>query len=165
VAEYLGQRAPATYGFLICGAGLFSRLFATELIEQNVTVHLSDTNWEAIRSARMENILCYFGNPMSEHVDRTSDLSIFGTVLVMSPYKPLYPLVTYHFEHEMGKGSVLGLSANENQQRASHQVSESYAAKLCLFNEDISYAKLAGYAATGATIKTTRLSDEFTFDN
>jgi len=165
VAKCLGQRAPAPYGFLIFGGGLFSRLFAKELIVQNVTVHLADTNWEAIRLARMDNIPSYFGNPMSEHAERSLDLSLFGTVLVMSPYKQLNPLVTYHFEHEMGKGSVLGLSANENQQRASHKVSESYAAKLCLFDEGITYAKLAGYAAKGATIKTTRLSDEFTFDD
>jgi hypothetical protein len=102
---------------------------------------------------------------MSEHAEGTLDLPLFGTVLVISPYKQLNPLMTYHFEHGMSKGSVLGLSANENQQRASHQVSESYAAKLCLFDDDITYAKLAGYAAKGATIKTTRLSDEFTFDD
>ena len=60
---------------------------------------------------------------------------------------------------------MLGLTVNEPQKRASHQVSESYAAKLCLFNEDVTYAKLAGYATKGATIKTTRLSDEFSYED
>ena len=60
---------------------------------------------------------------------------------------------------------MLGLTVNEPQKRASHQVSESYAAKLCLFNEDVTYAKLAGYATKGATIKTTRLSNEFSYED
>jgi NhaP-type Na+/H+ or K+/H+ antiporter len=165
VAKILDQRAPAPYGFLIFGGGLFSRLFAKELIEQDVTVRVADTNWEAISLARMDNIPTYYGNPMSEHADRSLDLSQYGTVLVMSPYKQLNPLVTYHFEHALGKGSVLGLTVNDQQKRASHQVSESYAAKLCLFNEDVTYAKLAGYAAKGSTIKTTGLSDEFTYED
>jgi NhaP-type Na+/H+ or K+/H+ antiporter len=165
VAKMLELRAPAPYGFLIFGGGLFSRLFAKELIAQEVTVRIADTNWESIRLARMDNIPTYYGNPMSEHAGRTVDLSLYGTVLVISPYKQLNPLVTYHFEHELGKGAVLGLSVNEPQKRASHQVSESYAAKLCLFNEDVTYAKLAGYASKGGTIKTTRLSDEFSYED
>lgn len=165
MAKILGQRAPAPYGFLIFGGGLFSRLFAKELIEQDITVRIADTNWESIRLARMNNIPSYYGNPMSEHAGRSVDLSLYGTVLVMSPYKQLNPLVTYHFEHELGKGAVLGLSVNEPQKRASHQVSESYAAKLCLFNETITYAKLAGYVTKGGKIKTTRLSDEFNYED
>jgi hypothetical protein len=113
----------------------------------------------------MDNIPTYYGNLMSEHAERSLDLSLYGTVLVISPYKQLNPLVNYHFEHELGKGAVLGLRVNEGQQRASHQVSKSYAAKLCLFNEDVTYAKLAGYATKGATIKTTRLSDEFSYED
>ncbi|MGS2721627.1 cation:proton antiporter [Paraglaciecola aestuariivivens] len=166
VAKLLGQRAPAPYGFLIFGGGLFSRMFAKELQEQDVPVRICDTNWEAIRQARMANIPAYFGNPMSEHAERNLELGLYGTVLVMSPYKQLNPLVTYHFEHELGKGSVLGLTVNEHQQqRASHQVSESYAAKLCLFNEEITYAKLASYATKGGMIKTTRLSEEFSIED
>jgi NhaP-type Na+/H+ or K+/H+ antiporter len=44
VAKILEQRAPAPYGFLIFGGSLFSRLFAKELIEQDVAVRVADTN-------------------------------------------------------------------------------------------------------------------------
>lgn len=165
VAQYLQVRAPEPNGFLIFGGGLFCRMFAKELLAQEISVRLADTNWDAMRSARMDNIPTYFGNPMSEHAARTLDLSVFGKVLVMSPYRQLNPMVTYHFEHEMGKGTVLGLSNNEQQQRPSHQVSESYAKKLGLFAEDVTYGKLAGLAAKGATIKTTRLSETFSYDD
>jgi hypothetical protein len=137
----------------------------SNMIAQEVTVRIADTNWESIKLARMDNIPTYYGNPMSEHAGRTVDLSLYGTVLVISPYKQLNPLVTYHFEHELGKGAALGLSVNDSQKRASHQVSESYASKLCLFNEDMTYAKLAGYTSKGGKIKTTRLSDEFSYED
>ncbi|GAC32751.1 cation:proton antiporter [Paraglaciecola polaris] len=165
VAKKLNMRAPAPHGFLIFGGGLFSRLFAKELMTHDVQVRVTDTNWNNMRLARMESIPTYFGNPMSEHAARTLDLSMFGKVLVMSPYRQLNPMVTYHFEHEMGKGTVLGLSNNEQQQRPSHQVSESYVKKLGLFSDDATYGKLAGLVAKGATIKTTRLSDSFTYDD
>lgn len=165
VAKLLGQRAPAPHGFLIFGGGLFARMFAKELIKLDVRVSIADTNWESISNARMEGIPTYFGNPMSDHASRTLDLSIFGKVLVISPYKQLNPLITYHFEHLIGKGSAISLSNNESKKLASHQLSESYAKKLVLFSEDVNYSKLAGYVAKGGVIKTTKISEEFTYED
>lgn len=165
VAEFLQVRAPEPVGVLIFGGGHFCRMFAKELTELDIPVRITDTNWDAIRLARMANIPTYFGNPMSEHASRSLDLSVIGKVLVMSPYRQLNPLVTYHFEYEMGKGTVWGLSNNEQQLRPSHQVSESYAKRLGLFAEDVTYGKLAALVSKGATIKTTRLSDSFSYDD
>ena len=161
VAKWLKVRAPAPNGFLIFGASKFSRMFAKEMLDKGVPVRLADTNWDAISQARMENIPTYYGNPISEHAGRTLDLTTVGKVLVMSPYRQLNPLVSYHFEHVMGKGTVLGLSGNEQENRASHQVSEAYPKKLGMFSETATYARLASLVAKGASIKTTRLSDAF----
>ncbi|MFT5082672.1 MAG: hypothetical protein ACI9Y1_000699 [Lentisphaeria bacterium] len=97
VANFLGLRAPAPNGVLIFGGSKFARLFSLEMITQKIPVRTVDTNWDAIRQARMDNIPTYYGNPISEHADRTLDLSVFGRVLVMAPYRQLNPLVTYHF--------------------------------------------------------------------
>lgn len=165
IATWLGIRAPEPNGFLIFGGGEFCRMFAKELADNKIQVCIADTNWDAIKIARMQNVATYFGNPMSEHASRTIELSEFGTVLVMSPYRQLNPMVTFHFEDEMGKGTVYGLSNNEQQQRPSHQVSESYAKKLGLFDEGISYGKLASWVAKGGQIKTTGLSENFTMSD
>ncbi len=165
VAKFLDLRAPAPHGILIFGGGKFARLFAKELQNQDISVSIADTNWETISNARMDGIPSYFGNPMSDHASRNLDLSLIGKVLVMSPYKQLNPLVTYHFEHLLGKGSVMGLSQNDGQKLSSHQVSESYAKKLGLFSEGMTYGKLTGEVNKGATIKTTRISEEFTLDD
>ncbi|WP_111976571.1 cation:proton antiporter [Algibacillus agarilyticus] len=165
VARALNMRSPAPNGFLIFGGSKFARMFAAELMNKKIQVYIADTNWDAIRQARMANIPTYYGNPISEHARRTLDLTAMGQVLVMSPYRQLNPLVTYHFEHQMGKGSVLGLSGNEQENRASHQISESYAKKMGLFAEGITYARLAGLVNKGATLKTTGLSSSFTLKN
>ncbi|MFI2812498.1 MULTISPECIES: sodium:proton antiporter [unclassified Microbulbifer] len=165
IAKLLDVRAPYPNGYLLFGGGKFARLLAKDLLEKEIPVIIADTNWDAIREARMENIPTYYGNPISEHASTTMDLSPVGKVLVLSPYKQLNPLVTYHFEHVLGKGSVLGLGQGTEEGRASHRVSEEYAKKLELFAENATYSRLASLVAKGATIRTTRLTESFTLDD
>ena len=165
LAKLLNVRAAPPTGFLLFGGSKFSRLFAQEMQAQGINVCIADTNWDAIREARMKQIPVYFGNPMSEHASRHLDLSTIGTVLILSPYRQLNPLVAYHFENTMGKNKVWGLTNNEQSTRPSHQVSEQHAKKLSLFEEGITYAFLASAINRGATIKTTRLSEEFSYED
>ena len=165
IAKLLGVRAPYPNGYLIFGGGRFARLLAKDLMEKDVPVIVADTNWDAICEARMDNIPTYYGNPISEHASMTMDLSTVGKVLVLSPYKQLNPLVTYHFEHLLGKGSVLGLSHGAQNGPASHRVSEDYAKKLELFSDSATYSRLASLVAKGASIRTTRLTETFTIED
>lgn len=164
VATLLKVRAPAPTGYLIFGSSKFNRMLAKEMINQEMTVTVADTNWDAIREARMMDIPVYFGNPMSDHAARHLNIATFGTVLVMSPYKQLNPPIAYHFEYTLGKEKVWALTNNEQSTRPSHQVSKQYAQKLTLFDEGVTYGYLASSVAKGATVKTTRLSEEFTFE-
>ncbi|WGL17882.1 sodium:proton antiporter [Microbulbifer bruguierae] len=165
IAKILGVRAPYPNGYLLFGGGKFARLLAKDLMDKGVPVRIADTNWDAIREARMANIPTYYGNPISEHASLTMDLSTVGKVLVLSPYKQLNPLVTYHFEHLLGKGTVLGLSHGASEGRASHQVSEEYAKRLELFSGNATYSRLASLVAKGATIRTTGLTEAFTIED
>lgn len=165
VAKLLGVRAPSPNGFLLFGGSKFSRMLAKEMKNQGISVCVADTNWDAIREARMMELPTYFGNPMSDHAARTMELSLFGTVLILSPYKQLNPMVTYHFQDTLGKDKVWGLTNNEQSTRPSHQVSEQYARKLTLFDEGVTYAFLASAVARGASIKTTRLTEEFDMED
>ncbi len=163
VAKWLKVQAPPPTGFLIFGGSKFSRLLAKEMMNQDIGVCIADTNWDAIREARMMDIPVYFGNPMSDHASRNLEMGTIGTVLIMSPYKQLNPMVAYHFEYTMGKDKVWGLSNNEQAARPSHQVGEHYAKKLTLFDEGVTYGYLASAVARGASVKTTRITDEFSF--
>ena len=165
VAKLLDMRAPPPTGYLIFGGSKFSRMLAKEMMNQKLAVTIADTNWDAIREARMSDIPVYFGNPMSDHAARTMEMSTIGSVLIMSPYKQLNPMIAYHFEYTMGKDNVWGLTSNEQSARPSHQVGEHYAKKLTLFDEGVTYGYLASAVNRGATVKTTRLTEEFDYQD
>lgn len=162
-AKYLGVNAGSSQGLLIFGASHFSRELAKVLKTKNVTVMLADNNWDNIRLARMDNLGVYFGNPTSEHASNFLDLSGIGRLLVMSPYRQLNPLVSFHFQDILGVKKVYGLN-NTDGNSARHQLSETYVDRLCLFGGSVSYAKLASLMSKGALIKSTNLTESFSFD-
>nr|WP_136250688.1 sodium:proton antiporter [Ningiella ruwaisensis] len=166
VAQWLGLRSPEPNGIFLFGGSQFARELAIELQNNEIPVILADTNWDTVKEARMANTKTYFGNPMSEHAQRHLDLTAMGSVLVLSPYRQLNPLVMMHFEHELGKeATILGLSSKETEGMTSHQVSERYAKKLSLFDSHVTYSYLAGAMKRGAKIKTTAITDAFTYDD
>ncbi|TKV69469.1 sodium:proton antiporter [Marinobacter panjinensis] len=164
LAKLLGVAEPAAYGFLILGANPVARKIGLALKKLEVPVILADTNWENVKQARMEDLQVYFGNPVSEHASTHLDLTGIGNLLVISPYKHMNSLATYHFLDWFGKGSVLTLAEGDQDQKARHQTAEKIQMTRGLFG-GVSYAKLASLASQGYSVKTTQLSDEFTFDD
>ncbi|MDP5149270.1 cation:proton antiporter [Rheinheimera baltica] len=163
-AKWLGVSAGSNQGILIFGASRFSRDLAKVLQTRQLRVVLADTNWDNIRLARMDNIPVYFGNPASEHAETYLDLTGIGRVFVISPYRQLNPLVNFHFQDVYGMNKVFGLN-NAEPVSARHQMSETYVKQLSLFGEQVSYAKLSSLVARGAVIKTTNITENFTFEH
>ncbi len=110
----------------------------------------------------MDKIPVYFGNPTSEHAGNFLDMTGIGRLLVLSPYRQLNPLVCFHFQDLLGTQKVFGLNNSEGTS-ARHQLSESYLERLCLFGESVTYAKLASLMSKGAVIKSTNITDSFSF--
>ncbi|MCE9678808.1 cation:proton antiporter [Shewanella sp. AS1] len=163
-ARFLGVKGGASQGFLIFGASNFARALAKVLLSKNVPVLLADNNWDNIRLARMDNIPVYFGNPASEHADNAINMNGIGRLLVLSPYRQLNPLVTFHYQELFGRHKVFGLNHSEGNS-ARHQLSEAYQKGLCLFGESVSYGRLASTMAKGGMIKSTSLTKNFTFED
>lgn len=162
-AKTLGVKKGASQGLLIFGANKFSRELALILLKKDIPVVLADTNWDSIRIARMANIPTYFGNPISEHASHYLDLSGIGRLLVLSPYRQLNPLVTFHFQDIFGKDKVFGLN-NTEQSAKRHQLSISYQRRLNLFSDSLSYAKIASFMAKGSLLKVTNITSDYRID-
>ncbi len=160
VANLLKVAEPAEYGFLILGANPVARMIGKALKKYEVPVTLADTNWENVRQARMENLQVYFGNPVSEHASTHLDLTGIGKLLVISPYKHMNSLATYHFLDWFGSKCVFSLAEGDQDQKARHQTAEKIQLTRGLF-DGVSYAKLASLVSQGYTVKTTQLSEEF----
>ncbi|WP_205340503.1 cation:proton antiporter [Denitrificimonas caeni] len=165
LAKLLGVAEPPEFGFLILGANPVARMIGKELKKHEVPVMLADTNWENVRQARMENLQVYFGNPVSEHASNQLNLTGIGNLLVISPYKHMNSLATYHFLDWFGDhDSVFSLTEGEQDQKARHKTAEKIQQTRGLF-DGVSYAKLASLASQGYVIKTTQLSAEFSYQD
>ncbi|WP_394129889.1 cation:proton antiporter [Shewanella maritima] len=163
-ANILGVKQGSAQGLLIFGASKFSRELAKQLQDKNIPVILADNNWDSIRQARMENIQVYFGNPASDHADTYMDLTCIGRVLIMSPYRQLNPLVSFHYQDLLGSEKVYGLN-NAESSSARHQLSESYLQRLNLFGTNVSYAKIASIMAKGGTLKVNNITESFNYQS
>jgi hypothetical protein len=165
LAKVLDVREANNNGYLFIGANAVARELAKALVARNIRVILADTSWINVRAARMDNLPVYYGNPVSEHAENNLDTTGIGHVLVVSPYKQLNTLSTYHYLDLFGEGRVLGLPEGDQAVRASHQSSEKYAQTRNHFDETATFAKLASLISKGAMIKTTQLSSEFSFED
>ena len=164
LAKLLNVRQPSSNGYLFLGANAVARDIAKAFQKLDVPVVVSDTSWENFRAARMEGLNVYYGNPASEHAENNMDLTGIGQFLAISPYKKLNAHVVYHFLDRFNAEHVFALSEGEMEQRASHQTSGTFMQAASLFEEGLSYAKLASLYSKGARISVTRLSEEFSFE-
>ncbi|QSX35249.1 sodium:proton antiporter [Shewanella avicenniae] len=162
-AQHLGVTAKSAQGILIFGGSKFARDLAKILVSKGIKVIIADSNWDNVRLARMDNIQVYFGNPVSEHANNFLDLGGIGKVLILSPYQQLNPVVYFHFQDIFGPERVYGVNTTDASASARHQLSESYLSRMCLFSDSVSYSKLASLMSRDAVLKSTNLTDNFSY--
>jgi len=164
IAEFLKVREPPPTGLLIIGAGNVARAIGKELQSHGFKTLLTDSTWENIRLARMEGLETYFGNPVSEHADRNLNLVGLGKLLAMSGRLNLDTLACLRFKSEFGPKNIYELkTTSEKHTEDKHIVSTKHRGYE-LFSEDSDYGNLAYRLRNNAEIKSTQLSDEFTFE-
>tara|TARA_B100000929_G_scaffold243909_1_gene201736 strand:- start:277 stop:2079 length:1803 start_codon:yes stop_codon:yes gene_type:complete len=164
IAEFLKVREPPPTGLLIIGAGNVARAIGKELQSHDFKTLLTDSTWENIRLARMDGLETYFGNPVSEHANRNLNLVGLGKLLAMSGRLNLDTLACLRFKSEFGPKNIYELkTTREKHTEEKHIVSTKHRGYE-LFCEDADYGNLAYRLRNQAEIKSTQLSDEFTFE-
>lgn len=162
LAKVLGVAEPAPRGFLIVGANPVARAIAESLQKNGFMVLLTDSSWEMIRSARMAGLSVFYGNPVSQYADQTLDLVGYGRLLGLSPRRDLNALSTMRYRLEFGEQNVFSLAASADTDE-KHRVAQNHRGGT-LFDNELTYGKLASALSKGAEIRQTKLSDEFDFD-
>ncbi len=164
LAKLLNVAEPEPKGFLIVGAGNVARAIGKALQDKEYKVLLTDSNWENIRSARMEGLPVYYGNPISEHADTHLDLVGIGRLLAMSGRANFDALAIMRFKSEFGSNNLYQLQTSQEQATTEkHNISTRHQGHQ-LFGKDISHAMLASWLRAGAELHTTQLSESFGFD-
>jgi CPA1 family monovalent cation:H+ antiporter len=162
-AIWLNVREPAPDGVLIIGAGNVARAIGKAIQDHNFKVVLTDSNWENTSFARMESLITYYGNPISEHAERHLDLVGVGRMLAMSGRGNLDTLASLRFRADFGQKGVYELkTTRENIIDDKHKISTRHRGYQ-LFGDDVTHGVLASWLRNGAEIRSTQLSDAFNF--
>lgn len=164
LATWLNVREPEPNGVLIIGAGNVARAIGKAIQEHNFKVVLTDSNWENTSFARMEGLITYFGNPISEHAERHLDLVGVGRMLAMSGRANLDALASMRFRTDFGQQGVYELkTTRENIIDEKHKISTRHRGYQ-LFSDDVTHGVLASWLRNGAEIRSTQLSETFSFE-
>lgn len=164
IAILLKVREPSPTGILIIGAGNVARAIGKELQSQGFKVVLTDSTWENTSLARMDGLETYYGNPISEHADRHLNLVGLGKMLAMSGRGSLDTLACLRFKSEFGVANVYELKTSREKHISEKHLVSTRHRGYELFGEGIDYGNLAYQLRNGAELKSTQLSEEFSFE-
>lgn len=153
------QRAP--HGVLIVGANSVARMVAKALIKQDLPVTVTDSSWEYYRQARMDGIPAYYGAAWSEHAENYLDLSDTANVFALSPNRHQNALAVYHFSHLFGDSHVFAVRSGAEFKGRDNAETSRFRRHEVLFTSNATYGLLSRMIAKGATVKATRLNDNF----
>lgn len=162
MARWLRVQQQKPRGVLIVGANSVARMLAQALMKLNIPVLVTDSSWEYYRQARMDGIPAYYGHAYSEHAENYLDLSDTAQVLALSPNRHQNALAVYHFGHIFGEGQVFAIrSGAPLKGRGNSAESSRFRRHEILFNQEATYGRLSSLIAQGATIKATKLNENF----
>ncbi|CAM3488117.1 MULTISPECIES: cation:proton antiporter [Yersinia] len=161
MARWLRVQQQKPRGVLIVGANSVARMLAQALLKLNIPVLVTDSSWEYYRLARMEGIPAYYGHAYSEHAENYLDLSETAQVLALSPNRHQNALAVYHFGHIFGDSHVFAIRSGTLQKGRTNAESSRFRRHEVLFAPEATYGRLSSQIAKGATIKATKLSENF----
>ncbi|HFD12478.1 MAG TPA: sodium:proton antiporter [Crenotrichaceae bacterium] len=164
LARVLGVAEPEPRGFLIVGANIIARAIAAALDEAGFRTILADSNREYIKAARMDGRTVFYGNPVSEEAEQELDLVGIGRLLAVSPDSELNSLAVLRYRHEFGRNRVYTIQTENEKSSSRHKTASKLRGNI-FAADDLTYKKFASLLSQGAEIRSTRLSEDFTFDD
>ena len=110
----------------------------------------------------MDNLPTFFGNVVSEYADRKLDLVGIGQLLGLSSVHEENTLAAMRYRTEFGGANIYTLQVI-SQREGDKKTGKPPVGQLA-FGEEISFTQLSKMMGEGYEIRSTRLSDEFGFD-
>jgi len=163
IALWLGVAEPEPKGFLIVGANEVARTIAKALIKNGLRVQLAETDWDKAAKAKLEGLPTYLGNPISEHADRHLNLIGIGRVLALAPHESVNLAAALHYRLELGKNNIFLTQSKPMEETSATLRVAAYRSGKTLFGDKVTFDSLAKAIAAGATMKTTKLTENFSF--
>ncbi|MEM7810843.1 MAG: cation:proton antiporter [Planctomycetota bacterium] len=165
LARWLDLAEPDAQGVLFAGAGPVARSIARALKSEGFRVLLVDINRDNVRRARMDDLPVRHGNVLSESVQEELDMTGIGRCLAATPNDEVNALVATALRDEFGRANCFQLAPVKRQAATTEAGrNPSPATGRVAFSDEIGHSHLLERVEAGAEIRTTRISEEFTYD-
>jgi NhaP-type Na+/H+ or K+/H+ antiporter len=161
LARALGVSEADPQGILLMGANSFACELAHALQRAGVLVRLVDSNRRSVTEARLQGLDAVTANMLSDYADRDLDLGGLGRLLALTANDEANTLACRHFVDEFGSSHVYQLPPDLSP-RSGDGPNQPRLGRL-LFAPDATYAHLAARLADSAVVKTTQLTDKYTW--
>lgn len=162
LARRLGLSGENPQGLLFAGANRPARELAAAIQDEGFTVLLVDTNPRNNSTARMAGLPVLHASVGSEFVQEEIDLGGIGRLLAMTPNDEVNTLACMGFSDRFGRSEVYQTAAPEQSSERTERVA-AYRRGRTLFNRAITIHELEQRFEAGAKIKTTQISDDFSY--
>ena len=163
LAMRLGVVESSPQGLLLIGANTVARMIGRELKKNGFEVLLTDSYRPNVKQAKMEGLHVFYGNPISQFAERELDLVSIGRLLGMSQNSDLNLLAMQRYAAEFGENNVFALPTQSSLAKNDRQQVSNELRGSVLFAEDAGYSNLASLIAQGANMRTTNISEAFTY--
>ena len=163
LARWLGLADANPQGILLVGASRWVRELALALRKFDIRVMLIDTNFASVSAARMAGLDAKCGNVLSEHVQEEQDLAGIGSFLAVTPNDEVNTLATMEYMHIFSRAQVFQLAKRGKSHGRWQSIPENRRGRL-LFRADLNYQAIEQMFEQGATLKTTPLTENFTYE-
>lgn len=164
LARKLGLATKNPRGVLFAGAGQWVRLVAKALKDDGHDVLLLDTNYDNIARAKLEGLSAARANILSEYVEDELELTGLGQLITTTPNDEVNSLAAHHFIHVFGRENVWQVAPMDDDAHHQTAVAAHMRGRIC-FPTRPQFKRLERFAAEGAVIKKTTISEQFTLED
>ena len=164
LARWLNLADPNPQGVLIAGAAPWILKVSKALLDEGFQVLLIDTNYRLISAARQLGVAGECGSILSEQMRDELNLGGLGRLLALTPNDEVNALATREFAHVFGRANVYQLAPWDVASGKRASIGEHLRGRI-LFRSDLHHDEFASRLAGRFAVKTTPLTEEFTFDD
>ena len=164
LARRLGLASENPRGVLFAGAGQWARLVAKALKDDGHHVLLLDTNYNNVARAKLDGLSAVRANILSEYVEDELELTGLGQLVTTTPNDEVNSLAAHHFIHVFGSENVWQVAPIDDDDHHQTAVASHLRGRIC-FPSRPQFNRLERFAAEGAVIKKTTITEQFTFEH
>lgn len=159
---HIASRNPR--GVLFAGADGWIRKLAKGLIEDGHEVLLLDTNYSNVAAANLDGIPAKRANILSEYVEEELDFAGLGQLVAGTHNDEVNSLAVNEFTHIFGSAEVWQVAPLDDASHHTTAVASHMRGRI-IFPNRPNHKELSRMCANGMTLKTTTLSEQFTWDD